>query len=91
MARWKWNSDTFRGIRTSPQMQAALKTRADAIAARANADHVATARTSPPPSEDSFEVSVRVGRTRARASVTTANPRAMAHERRDSSLLRSIA
>lgn len=91
MTRWDWNLSTFREIRKSPQMQALLLAHAEAIASRANADHVATAHTSPPPDGDSYEAAIEVGRNRARATVSTANPRAMAHEHHDSSLLRSIA
>lgn len=73
--RIEMNPAGFQEILKSAGVQADLERRAEAIANAAG---------------DGMDVDVRVGRTRARASVRTGTPEAMRAEARDKTLTRAI-
>ncbi|HLS46088.1 MAG TPA: hypothetical protein VK045_11695 [Ornithinicoccus sp.] len=73
--RIEMNPAGFQAILKSAEVQADLGRRAEAIANAAG---------------DGMDVDVRVGRTRARASVRTGSPEAMRAEARDKTLTRAI-
>lgn len=73
--RIEMNPSGFQAILKSAEVQADLERRAEAIADAAG---------------EGMEYDVRVGKTRARASVRTATPEAMRAEARDKTLTRAI-
>ena len=74
-AKIKWRLKGFEEIRRLPKTKAELKKRADSIAAQAG---------------EGYEALEGEGKTRSRASVVTTSMRAINHNRKHNTLLKSL-